>query len=241
MPAGVIFDILLIGLIGGALHLDRTAAFQFMVSRPIVASVIAGSVLGEPMVGLGSGLVLELLWLGIHPLGTSIPPDDTVVSVAVPAGVILADRLTGSILGLDTAAVLALAILVSLPLAAVGKWMDIGLRKLNGSFLNRAREGVKAGDHSAIGRQVAKSLLAIFSAFAVLTAIGVCLLSAFICIIYPMLGRHLLSALKLVYFTIPFFGGLGILARLRKDERFKFSAAFLGTYALLFVALRFVS
>ncbi|MBN1574852.1 MAG: PTS sugar transporter subunit IIC [Deltaproteobacteria bacterium] len=240
MTIEFISDILLIGLIGGGLHLDRTAAFQFLVSRPIVASVIAGSVLGEPMVGLGSGLVLELLWLGIHPLGTSIPPDDTVVSVAVPAGVILADRLTGQILGPDPAAVLALAILMALPLAAVGRWMDIGLRVLNGRFLKAAREGIKAGDHRVIGRQVAKSILAIFSAFTVLTIVGACILSALISILYPFLDQRFILALKLVYFTTPFFGAAGMLTRLRESGRFRLSAAFLATYAILFIAVRCV-
>lgn len=240
MPGGIITDIILIGVIGGALHLDRTAAFQFLVSRPIVASVVTGLVLGEPMIGLSSGLVLELLWLGIHPLGTSVPPDDTVVSVAVPAGVILADRLAGSMIGSDTAAALALAILTALPLAAVGRLVDIELRVLNGRFLRTAREGVKAGDHKVIGRQMAKSILSIFSAFTLLTVIGVCLVSALIFFLYPLLDRRLISALELVYFTIPFFGGVGMITKLRKSGKLGFSTAFLATYAILFIAVRCV-
>ena len=73
-----------------------------------------------------------------------------------------------------------------------------------------------------------------------MTALGACILSALVCIIYPILGKHLLLALKLVYFTIPFFGGVGMLTRLREDERLKFSTTFLGTYALLFAVFRCV-
>ena len=107
LPAVVISDLLLTGIISGGLHLDRTAAFQFLISRPIVASVITGIALGEPAVGLGAGLVLELLWLGIHPLGTSIPPDDTVVAISVPAGVIIAGRSMETIFLNEPVAVLA--------------------------------------------------------------------------------------------------------------------------------------
>lgn len=233
MPAVIISDLLLTGIISGGLHLDRTAAFQFLISRPIVASVITGLALSEPAVGLGAGLVLELLWLGIHPLGTSVPPDDTVVAIVVPAGVILAGRSVEAIVLDEPTAVLALAILLALPLALLGKWIDIGLRKLNGRFLKAAREGAKDGDTKKVGRQIVKSIFAIFFAFTIFTVVGTYLLTIIIFVLYPKLGVNVLSALKLVYFTIPFFGVVGILDNLRDKKIFKFVAAFGATYLIL--------
>ncbi len=84
-------------LIGGALAvglgLDRTAAFQFMVSRPIVAAPLTGWLIGDAMAGLQIGAMIELLWLGRLPVGAAVPPDDTQVAIGAT---ILAVSLHGS-------------------------------------------------------------------------------------------------------------------------------------------------
>jgi PTS system mannose-specific IIC component len=75
--------------------IDRTAAMQFMVSRPIVAAPVTGLVLGEPLVGLQVGVLIELLWLGRLPVGAAIPPDDTQIAVGGTALAIIMGHWTG--------------------------------------------------------------------------------------------------------------------------------------------------
>ncbi len=59
-----LMNILLLSLLGGVLAVDGTSVGQFMVSRPLVAGVLAGWLLGDPMSGLWVGGILELLLQG---------------------------------------------------------------------------------------------------------------------------------------------------------------------------------
>ena len=74
-------DYLLAGTLAMLTGLDRVAFVQFMISRPIVAAPVAGWIMGNPLVGLEIGALLELLWLGRLPVGASIPPDETQVAI----------------------------------------------------------------------------------------------------------------------------------------------------------------
>jgi len=75
-------ELLLLGLLGGIVALDGTAAGQFMVSRPLVSATLAGWLLGEPALGLAAGLVMELLFLPVLPVGGARFPEGG------PAGVV---------------------------------------------------------------------------------------------------------------------------------------------------------
>jgi len=81
-------DILRVSALGGLLGLDATAVGQFMASRPIVAGVLTGWLLGDPALGMGIGAILELYLLVSFPTGGSRFPEGstaTVVAVASAA------------------------------------------------------------------------------------------------------------------------------------------------------------
>ena len=78
------------------LGLDRTAALQIMISRPLVAGPLVGLLLGDPASGLTIGMLLELLWLCRLPVGANIPHDDTQVTVGATT---LAIALNGTVGG----------------------------------------------------------------------------------------------------------------------------------------------
>jgi mannose/fructose/N-acetylgalactosamine-specific phosphotransferase system component IIC len=143
-----------LGVAGAVLHLDRTYVLQVMISRPLIASSIAGAILGDVMVGLTAGMALELLWLGIQPLGTSIPPHDTLVSLVVPSAVILSLRVVEIPQMSTLTGIIALSMLLSLPLGEVGRHADIRLRKKNGILLTELREEINAGDIAPIARKI---------------------------------------------------------------------------------------
>ena len=56
----IAIDLLYGALISLLCGLDRTAALQIMISRPIVAAPLAAWVLGEPLVGLQIGMMVEV-------------------------------------------------------------------------------------------------------------------------------------------------------------------------------------
>lgn len=81
--------ILVSAVLGGLIGLDRTALGQFMLSQPVVAGPIIGCALGNPLAGLIIGGILELIWVLDMPIGTFVPADATVASVAATAIAIL--------------------------------------------------------------------------------------------------------------------------------------------------------
>ena len=73
------------GLAGGVLSLDRTAAFQSMVSRPLVTGPVMGLFLGDVGVGLSVGVLLELIYMADRPVGSYVPVHETGLTVVVTA------------------------------------------------------------------------------------------------------------------------------------------------------------
>jgi mannose/fructose/N-acetylgalactosamine-specific phosphotransferase system component IIC len=136
---------LLAGLLGGLCYLDRTAACQLMLHRPLVVSTIMGGIFGNFLAGAQVGAVLELIYLVHLPVGASLPPDDT--GAAVFAGSAAAAIASGSVV--DSGNFTAL-ILLSVLFAELGKLPDRMIRKVNGRIARITRESVDRGDLKAV-------------------------------------------------------------------------------------------
>jgi mannose/fructose/N-acetylgalactosamine-specific phosphotransferase system component IIC len=81
---------LFLALMGGLLALDGTSLGQFMVSRPIVAGVLAGWILGDPVLGLLIGGALELYFIPVFPVGgADFPEGGPTTVVGVTAATLL--------------------------------------------------------------------------------------------------------------------------------------------------------
>ena len=132
-------------LLGGLCYLDRTAACQIMLHRPLVVATLMGAVFGNLAAGAQVGAVLELLYLARLPVGASIPPDDT--GAAVFAGT--AAAVASSSIGLDGGSYTAL-LLLSVPFAELGKVADRYVRKVNGRIAHLTAEAVDRGDLRAV-------------------------------------------------------------------------------------------
>ena len=165
-------DYLLSALVSIGTGLDRTATFQLMISRPIVAAPLTGWVLGHPMVGLQVGALVELLWLGRLPVGAAIPPDDTQVSVAAT---VLAVSM-GGVLGLSGLPFAILCTLVALPLGKVGQWFERAARRWNGQLLHQAESDLNNGRLDRLERHHLLGLihfaLCSLGTWAIIVAIG---------------------------------------------------------------------
>ncbi len=113
------------------LALDATSLGQFMISRPLVAGVLTGWVLGDPVAGLEVGAFLELFHLAGVPSGGSRLPEPgpgTVAGVAVAVS-------TGGAPGLVFGAVVGLV-------ASDLGGMTVGVqRHLNAAWIGRVEAG----------------------------------------------------------------------------------------------------
>ena len=127
------------------LGLDRTAALQIMISRPLVAGPMVGLLLGDAMTGLTVGMLLELLWLCRMPVGASIPHDDTQVAVGATTLAIALSGTLGRGMGLTLC-----ALLVALPLGKIGQVVERTVRARNQRLPAAAQRALQQGELPAI-------------------------------------------------------------------------------------------
>lgn len=142
-------------LIAVLLGLDRTAVGQFMISRPIVAGPLTGLLLGDPLVGLQIGALVELLWIGRLPVGAAIPPDDTQVAVASTVLAVAA----GSIYHVEGTVLILFCVLVVMPLGIIGQVFDRLARKANADLHRRAQSTLAKGRTDVVERFHVRGLL----------------------------------------------------------------------------------
>jgi mannose/fructose/N-acetylgalactosamine-specific phosphotransferase system component IIC len=118
-------DILRLSLVGGLLALDATSVGQFMISRPLVAGLLAGWVSGDPALGLLVGALLEIYLLVSFPTGGARFPEGataTVVAVATAATT-------------DGVGAIPLAVALGLVWGQLGGVTITWLRRLNGHLV----------------------------------------------------------------------------------------------------------
>ena len=172
-----------LALLAGVLALDATAAFQLMLSQPLVSGALAGLVIGDPGAGLAIGAALQLVWLGVLPVGAAPFPDTAVATVV---GVGVAAILTEAGSGVGWA--IGIAILVALLTGALGQWLIARVRRLNMRLADMAIERAKQGSGRGIGLAVAFALGARFAAGAILAVVVLSLASAVVSRVAPVGG-----------------------------------------------------
>jgi len=134
-----LLDAIPLALLGALLGLDVVSFPQAMISRPIVASTLAGAFIGEPERGLLIGVVLELIAL---PFGASRYPEWG--SAGVVGGALYASQPTGMYGALPA------AMLAALLTASISGWSMVVLRRSIGDKLTRSRDRIEDGSRDAL-------------------------------------------------------------------------------------------
>ena len=148
-------QVLLSGLWGGLMALERRAFLQAMVSRPLVAGTVTGLLLMDLEAGLYVGVVFELLHLGGVSLGVAQADHETLPAVA---GTALAAQLGHAAGSHSTPAMWALAILLSMPTGAAGRLVEQRLDRRARKYYGRAVTAVDAGKSQKAALQNLKAM-----------------------------------------------------------------------------------
>ncbi len=151
----------MVSVLGGLLALDATAVGQFMISRPLVAGVIAGSLAGDAVTGLLIGSTLELYHLAVVPAGGGRFPDTGPATVVAATVAVWTGATPGAI---------AIAWSLGLLWSQVGGWTVSLQRRVNGLIL--ARVVGEGGSPAALEVAHALAILSDLARGALLTAVG---------------------------------------------------------------------
>jgi mannose/fructose/N-acetylgalactosamine-specific phosphotransferase system component IIC len=137
-----LLEVLPIAMLGAVLGLDVVSFPQAMISRPIVASTLAGAFIGQPGRGLLIGVVLELIALDTLPFGASRYPEWG--SAGVVGGALYASQPPGM------HGALPAAMLAALLTASISGWSMVVLRRIIGNKLTRSRDRIEDGSREAL-------------------------------------------------------------------------------------------
>ncbi len=215
----LLVTILFVVLGGGVLALDRTAVFQGLFSRPLVAAALSGFLAGDWKIGLLAGAVLELYCIHEIPVGTNIPTDDTLLALAA-GGIAALTRNLPVADGLDSRSLVLLAIIVVLPWSEFTRRLDSWARNWNRDLIDEAETALLAGRcFSAVSFHL-KGVLHFY-----LTAVaGLSLM-----VLFSLVGNLLLVSLFPLWFEpyagqllllFPLAGIAGLLADMNKKRLF---------------------
>lgn len=228
----VIADYLLAGLVAMLTGLDRVALVQVMISRPLVAAPLTGLVLGNPLLGLEVGMLLELLWLGRLPVGAAIPPDDTQVAVGAT---VLAFSM-GQMLDLVGMPMVILAVLVAIPLGKFGQIFDRLARNVNDRLAVAGLKALGSGNTNGLERRHLMGLIS-FAVSSLATACVIVLIGSVI-LFYTapqLIGAVRDTGLSLQYSLI-IVGAASLLGTINVNRSISlFCAAFSGTLLVLWM------
>lgn len=219
----------LVAAVGGLIALDRTVAFQVMISRPIVAGPIIGLLLGQPLTGAAVGALLELVWISRLPLGGHIPPNESLGAILAAGGASLAAEP-----GPASHSVIALTILLVLPLANLASHLELRIRQFKVHMVEWALSAAEAGRLRRISAYnlVGLALSFVFNLFFLLLTLA--LLTTAVKALHPILTPPMLSALDLMYYLIPLAGVAAALSTITVSKSgWAYGVLFLGALVLL--------
>ena len=194
-------EIVLIAICGSLLCLDRVFV-QTMISRPVIIAPVMGLLLNNLYAGLIIGAIIELIWVDRLPLGTYIPPNDSIAAVVAVAITALA----GAHLGTTPPQLIALSVLLALPCGMVAKQACILVIKSNDALSDQALEDAKQNNIKSIERKSYLGLLKIFSLYALCLFTFLVILVPVVVWIYPRFNGTLLNSLSLTYYFLPLLG-----------------------------------
>ena len=194
-------EIILTAFCGSLLCLDRVF-IQAMISRPVVIAPLMGLLLGNLYAGLIIGAIIELIWIDRLPIGTYIPPNDSLTAVLAVAIALISGSATGGV----TPQIIALAVILAIPFGSLAKQMDVMIIQSNNVLSDQALRDAQENNLRAIERKNYRGLLKVFFFY------GVFLLAAQAVVIplviwgYPRLNEPLLKALSFTYYFLPLLG-----------------------------------
>lgn len=174
-------ELILIVLLGGLVALDNTEAFQSMLSQPLFVGPLTGYLLSDLEGGVKIGVLLQMAYLWVMPVGTANFPDPSVGSVVASSGFILLGRLFPERSDL----VLTATILFCTPFFVFCGWSLSKQRQLNLGLLIRADACAEQGKTINLRKLFVLALAGSFLRGVFLTVIG--LLCIFI-LLKPIIG-----------------------------------------------------
>ena len=197
----MLVEIILISFLGSLLCLDRVF-IQTMISRPVIIAPLMGLFLNNPYAGLIIGAIIELIWIDRLPIGTYIPPNDSMAAVIATSTAII----TGSRLGATSPELIALCVLLAIPCGLLAKQMDIMIIKSNDTLSDGALENAKDNNINDIEQKIYLGLIKVFLFYALFLFAAQTIFIPSLIWAYPQFNATIIKTLSFTYYFLPLLG-----------------------------------
>ncbi|MEA3506212.1 MAG: PTS sugar transporter subunit IIC [Elusimicrobiota bacterium] len=195
-----VLSVLVVSFFGAIFSADSTVVGQVMISRPIFCGPIIGLLLGDIEVGLKVGMIMELIWITVVPMGVSLPPDSAIVTVIATY---LAARFSPETGGNGY---LVFYLLLIIPVGIIFKKLDIIHRKYNSIFVSRMEQKIDEKNFSYINKATYLSaLFFLLKAFFFLVIIIIASSLILPCF-YGIVPGNVRESLNILFYILPAVG-----------------------------------
>lgn len=189
----------------------------WMISRPIFAGPLVGLIMGDVQTGLYVGATVELMYMGILPIGGSVPPNAQIAGTISTVFAIVAK---------DPAVGIALAI----PIGTLAQLLIMLAWNINIILMHRADKYIDAGDIKGVERTHLMGIPIFFAVFFVSSFLAVYFGSDFVSSLVAAMPSWLNNGLNVASKILPAVG----MAMLLKMMDFKnYWCFFLGGFVLV--------
>lgn len=178
----------------GLLILENYGYGYWMISRPIFAGPLVGLVLGDLPTGLMVGGTVELMYMGVLPIGGSVPPNAQI------AGII------STVFAITSGGNPEVGIALALPIGVLAQLLIMLAWNVNIILVHAADKHVQSGNYRAVERIHLCGLLVFFSIFFIASFLAIYLGSDFVSNLVAAMPEVLTDGLTVASGILPAVG-----------------------------------
>ncbi len=219
-----------LSFLGALLALDQAMVGQFMISQPLIAGALIGALLGDLPAGLLVGAMLQLIWIGVLPVGAYIPSDHTISSGIATALTIMLMRQQGGALG----ACLIFALAVAIPAGWLSGKLDVVVRHFNSRLARQAEPWLNQYGLRSIDAINLSGLITAFIRNFVIYLLWLGPLAILFGLVFGLLPLPVTRGLGLVFWVLPMLPLAILFDMLEKNS---IRCLVVAAFALIWVAL----
>ena len=205
----MIFKAIIVAIWAGLCALDQFGP-HLGFRKPLLAGVVVGILLGDPMQGLIIAGTLELVWLGTNNVGAYQPPD------------VISGSVVGVAIGILSGGGEATGVGVAIPVALLVQQLSMIVMTTNVSLVHAADKIVQSGEFGKIDKLQYLGGLAFFLSRAIPVFIAVWLGAPAVEAVLAFIPKYMLTGLTVASKIIPAVGIAMLLSMMLKKNMWVF-------------------
>lgn len=156
----MLIEILLVCILAAIISIDVRTIGGTMLSRPLILGPLVGLIMGDVGTGFIVAVLVELLWLGLMPIGAYLPVETLPVTTVTVALAIHLKHVMGN---MPYATLIIFALMAAVPLGYVGRWVESHIRNMNSYLSRKLLKKAEEGEFGIISVMQYTNILVTFS------------------------------------------------------------------------------